>query len=345
MVLGASHVSILKSSPQIYFMNETAMEESRATVNCTCPFVVALTDAEREQLRDSLERVLTSGFDRKSTHYEDAVRRSAIPVKAIAEQVFSSVSPYALIRNLPVERLLGEWQVGAAPLCSSVLVGLTRALGLNHFGYPEEKKGAILQNVHPIAGWEDTLSNAGRVNFNLHVESPFLPRAARPEAAALIAINNEAKTATRVAVVAKINARLTENTIKVLRQPLFSYRHDDSFEINGYTLESPPSPFLKTIDGYEESRCAIFTKAHTTEAELALADWLRAAELEAVDVVLESGDMLVFNNYRCIHGRGVVGGNRWLQRVYGSREPSLINSEDLVSVWHAVSNCDVNHHF
>lgn len=326
-------------------MNTTTLEVPRAAANSTGPLIVALTDAEREQLRDSLEEVLTSGFDREATSYVDAVRRSAVPVRTIADQIFSSASPYAVIRNLPVERLVGDWQVRAAPLTSAVLVGLTRALGMNHFGYPEEKKGAILQNVHPIAGWENTLSNAGRVNFNLHVESPFLPRAARPEAAALIAINNEAKTATRVAVVAKVNARLSEKTLEVLRQPLFSYRHDDSFEINGYTLETPRSPFLKTIDGYEESRCAIFTNAHTPEAELALADWLEAAEVEAVNVVLEAGDMLVFNNYRCIHGRGAVEGRRWLQRVYGSRDTYLADDHDLVSVWRAVGEAGVDHSF
>jgi hypothetical protein len=326
-------------------MNTSTLEAPRPAANSTGPFVIALTDAEREQLRDSLERVLTSGFDRKATSYVDAVHQSAVPVRIIAEQVFSSVTPYAVIRNLPVERLVGDWQVCAAPLTSAVLVGFTRALGLKHFGYPEEKKGAILQNVHPIAGRENTLSNAGRVNFNLHVESPFLPRAARPEAAALIAINNEAKTATRVAVVEKINARLPEATLEVLRQPLFSYRHDDSFEINGYTLKTPRSPFLKTVDGYEESRCAIFTNAHTPEAESALADWLEAAESEAFNVVLEPGDMLVFNNYRCIHGRGAVEGRRWLQRVYGSRDTYLADDHDLVSVWRAVGDVGIDHSF
>lgn len=326
-------------------MNTSTLEASRSAANSSGSFVIALTDAEREQLRNSLEKVLTSGFDPKATSYVDAVHRSAVPVRTIADQVFSSASPYAVIRNLPVERLAVGWQVGTAPLASAVLVGLTRALGLNHFGYPEEKKGAILHDIHPIAGWENTLSNAGRISFNLHVESPFLPRAARPEAAALIAINNDAKTATHVAVVAKINARLPEETLQVLRQPLFSYRHDDSFEINGYTLETPRSPFLKTIDGHEESRCAIFTKAHTLEAERALADWLEAAEMEAINVVLEPGDMLVFNNYRCIHGRGAVEGRRWLQRVYGSRDTYLADDHDLVSVWRAVGEVGIDHSY
>lgn len=326
-------------------MNISTLEAPRTTARKAGPFIAMLTDAEREQLRIWLEQALASGFDRSSTSYADAVHRSAVPVRTIADQVFSSVTPYAVIRNLPIDHLTDGWQVGAAPLTSAVLVGLTHALGLNHFGYPEEKKGAILQNVHPISGWENTLSNAGRISFNLHVESPFLPRAARPEAAALIALNNEAKTATRIAVVANINARLPAETVRTLRQPLFSYRNDDSFEINGYTLETPRSPFLKTIDGYEESRCAIFTKAHSDVAERALAAWLESAEVEAVDVVLQPGDMLVFNNYRCIHGRGAVDGHRWLQRVYGSRDCSLADEQDLVSVWRAAGDIEIDHSF
>ncbi|MFP8779791.1 TauD/TfdA family dioxygenase [Hydrogenophaga sp. RWCD_12] len=326
-------------------MNNHTIEAPRVAGTSTNAFVVTLTDAEKHQLRGALEVLLASGFDRKSIGYVDAVHRSAIPIKALSERIFYSASPYAVIRNLPVETLATDWKVGPAPLTSAVLVGLTRALGLHHFGYPEEKKGAILQDVHPIAGWENTLSNAGRVHFNLHVESPFLPRAARPEAAALMAINNDARTATRVAVVADINARLPQKTLEVLRQPLFSYGQDDSFEINGYALETPRSPFLKTIDGYEESRCAIFTNTHTPEAGKALTEWLSAAEAEAVDVVLEPGDMLVFNNYRCIHGRGAVEGKRWLQRVYGSRDVHLADHRDLVSVWRAVGEIGIDHSF
>lgn len=326
-------------------MNTSTLEAPRTTARKPGSFIVTLTDAEQEHLRIWLEEAVASGFDRGSTRYAEAVHRSAVPVKTIADQIFATVSPYAVIRNLPVDYLPDSWQVGFAPLTSAVLVGLTHALGLRHFGYPEEKKGAILQNVHPIPGWENTLSNAGRISFNLHVESPFLPRAARPEAAALIALNNEARTATRIAVVANINARLPPEIVQTLRQPLFSYRNDDSFEINGYTLETPRSPFLKRIDGYEESRCAIFTKAHSAEAERALTAWLEAAEAEAVDVVLQPGDMLVFNNYRCIHGRGAVEGRRWLQRIYGSRDCPLADKQDLVSVWRAAGEREIDHSF
>lgn len=296
-------------------------------------------------MREEMIEALKPGFDRLNASYAEIVKRSAVPITALHERVFESNRPFGIVRNLPVDSLPSQWAVGPSDLTAAVLVGITQAIGLRHFGYPEEKDGAILQDVHPISGWENTLSNAGRIEFNLHVESPFLPRPARPEAAALIALNNDAGAATRIAVVAEVNATLPPSIVETLRQPLFSYRHDESFAINGYTLQTPRSPFLKCVDGFEESRCAIYTQAHSEEAKLAVAAWMEAADAAVIDVVLEPGDMLIFNNRRCVHGRGAVEGRRWLKRVYGSRKCELTDTRDLLSVWTAVGSAQVDHSF
>lgn len=307
--------------------------------------VATLEDGVRDRLRAEFQIALQSGFDRRERRYMEIVSRVGVPIDRLSDRVFQSRRPFAVLRNLPVDPLPEQWEVGPAPLTEAVLVGITHALGLRHFGYPEEKNGAILQDVHPISGWEQTLSNAGRIKFNLHVESPFLPRAARPEAAALIALNNEANTATRLAVVEEINSKLPVEIIERLRQPLFTYKHDDSFSMNGYTLHTPCSPFLKEIGGFEESRCGIYTRANGREAEKAVAAWQEVAEAVALDVVLKPGDILVFNNHRCVHGRGAVEGRRWLKRVYGSRHCNIVDENDLVSVWKAVGASDIDHSF
>lgn len=162
---------------------------------------------------------------------------------------------------------------------------------------------------------------------------------------ALLALNNESATPTRVAVVREINQMLPTSIVNVLRNPDFSYRHDDSFETNGYTLITPSSSFLSTIEGYEESRCAIFTNCHTKQAEIALCEWMKAAETVAEDIILHPGELLLFNNYRCVHGRGEVSGNRWLKRVYGSRASNLIDNQNLISIWEIASNTTINHDF
>jgi hypothetical protein len=306
---------------------------------------ITLTDEDRVALSDSIGLLLETPFDRTSKTYADAVLKSALPVQTIHDCLFNSRLPFCIVRNLPVDTFGTNGKPTAHDLTSAILVGITHAIGLNHFGYPEEKDGAILQDVHPIEGWEDTLSNAGRILFNLHVESPFLPRAARPEAAALIAINNDAQSATRIAIVEQINHALAPEVIETLRKPLFTYRHDQSFAVNGYTLISPPSPFLKTIDGFEESRCAIFTNALNSQAGAAVHAWKQKAEETAFNLVLNPGEMLIFNNYRCVHGRDAVTGRRWLKRVYGSRTLDLADDADLVSVWSAVGSPSTDHAF
>jgi hypothetical protein len=306
---------------------------------------IKLSDKDKEALSDQMGLLLETPFDRNSKTYADAILKSAIPIQAIQDCLFNSSLPFCIVRNLPVDTFGSNGKPTAHDLTSAVLVGITHAIGLDHFGYPEEKDGAILQDVHPIEGWEDTLSNAGRILFNLHVESPFLPRAARPEAAALIAINNDAQSATRIAIVEQINSALAPEVIETLRQPLFTYRHDQSFSVNGYTLISPPSPFLKTIDGFEESRCAIFTNALNAQAEAAVQAWKQKAEETAFNLVLNPGELLIFNNYRCVHGRDAVTGRRWLKRVYGSRVVDLADDAGLVSVWSAVGSTSTDHSF
>lgn len=305
----------------------------------------SINDHSREKIRKELKTALSNGFDRRNPRYSEIISLSDLPIRFLHEQIFSSERPFAILKNLPIDTLSNEWEIGPAPIAEALLVGITQALGLHHFGYPEEKNGEILQDVFPISGLENTLSNAGRIKFNLHVESPFLPRIARPEAAALLALNNEAKTATRIAIVEEINSQLPKETVETLCQPYFTYRQDDSFSTNRYTLHTPPSPFLKKIDGLSESRCAIYTITNNMQAERALNAWMEVAEASALNIVLKPGELLIFNNYRCVHGRGSVEGRRWLKRIYGSRHCPLADKNDMVSIWNAISTHQTEHSF
>jgi hypothetical protein len=299
--------------------------------------VHTLTPAECENLRSRLQA------SPAGSACIDAVRASALPLEQIGAALFGGDIPFCLLRNLPVDALAQSWTVGTAPLASDLLVGVTAALGLTNFGYVEEKNGAILQNVHPIAGAEHTQSNAGRVAFHMHVESPFLPRPARPEVGALICLNNDSATPTRIVTVELVKRQLSAAHLLALRQPDFRLRHDQSFDINGYTL-TVDSALLKEIDGRDETRCGVYVDGLHPVAQEAVDAWKRAADAVALDLVLAPGDLLLFNNYRCMHGRGAVEGQRWLKRVYSTRDRGLL-SDGLISVWHAVGARDIDHSF
>jgi hypothetical protein len=299
--------------------------------------VHTLDAAERDALRARLQAGPAGVACR------EAVEASALPLERIGATLFGGDVPFCLLRNLPVDALAQDWAVGPAPLASSLLVGVTAALGLANFGYVEEKNGAILQDVHPIGGAEQTQSNAGRVAFHMHVESPFLPRAARPEVGALICLNNDSAAPTRIATVDLVKRQLSAAHLVALRQPDFRLRHDQSFDVNGYTL-TVDSALLKEIDGRDETRCGVHVDGLHPAAQAAVDAWKRAADAVALDLVLEPGDLLLFNNYRCMHGRGAVEGRRWLKRVYSTRDTRLL-SDRLISMWRAVGARDIDHSF
>ncbi|SFV14407.1 TauD/TfdA family dioxygenase [Pseudoduganella namucuonensis] len=305
--------------------------------------VHTLDGAERDALRARLRAAAAGGAAPARGACREAVEASALPLERIGATLSGGDIPFCLLRNLPVDALAQQWTVGPAPLASGLLLGVTAALGLTNFGYHEEKNGAILQDVHPIAGAEDSQSNAGRVAFHMHVESPFLPRAARPEVGALICLNNETATPTRIATVELVKRQLSARHVLALRQPDFRLRHDQSFEVNGYTL-SVTTALLKEVDGRDETRCGIYAEGAHAAAQEAVDAWKRAADAVALDLVLEPGDLLLFNNYRCVHGRGAVEGRRWLKRVYSTRDTSLL-SEGLISVWRAMAARHIDHSF
>jgi hypothetical protein len=64
-----------------------------------------------------------------------------------------------------------------------------------------------------------------------------------------------------------------------------------------------------------------------------------------MNVVLEPGQLLIFNNRRCLHGRGPVEGKRWIKRIYGTDDRSLVGEDGLIDVWNALSKTVIDHSF
>ncbi len=317
----------------------TAMNNEN-TENC-----YTLADNEREELRAVLTEENRSGFDRKNPNFASAMRASNIPVEKIRKQLFETEEPFFILKNLPVDQPKTKFEVSEAPYASAILAGLTASVGLRNFGYYEEKKGAILHDVFPIAGEENKHSNSGRIEFGYHVDNPFLPRIGRPEVLALISINNDAMTATHLMTVGKFKEFIPKETLAVLRESIFDFRHADSFDLNGYRVFATGSPTIKNVDGYDEIRCAVFTVSENDRAKSAIADFKQAAATHSRKIVLKPGELLIFNNHRCVHGRGEVGGWRWLKRIYGTRDDSLIDERDQMSVWNILSSKEVDRSF
>jgi L-asparagine oxygenase len=187
------------------------------------------------------------------------------------------------------------------------------------FGYLEERAGAIIHDVRPMPGQEQTQSSLGKAAFDAHSDVAFLPPAARPEFLSLFCIENEGRTATLVWDLDRLLAALPERIIGLLSQPIFQQIPPLTFQA---ALGAGPLPGHRILDGGTVAYSAQGTRAgDTAESREALAAFESAIErTEPERVALEPGSLLILDNLRSLHGREKICGARWLQRIYSRRD-------------------------
>jgi hypothetical protein len=305
----------------------------------------SLSPVESQRLLEAFEQRGADPLELKASRYADIILNSSIPVGRIKQALWSSNAPYFVVNNLRLDALGANWEIGETPIASRVLLAMLGALGLSAFGYRQEKKGQILHDMFPIPGAERTFSNAGRVPFELHTENPYLPRAARPGVLVLMALNNSSRTATQLATADDIVEGLSVEGRRALMQSTFSFRQSDSFELNGYAVHATKTPILKIVDGHNELRWGITTASSEREGQEAISEFRAVSQKKAFDVVLEPGQLLIFNNKRCVHGRGAVEGLRWIKRVYGTDVMDCVGDDGLIDVWATLSDKKLDHSF
>src|ERR1044072_8442968 len=120
---------------------------------------------------------------------------------------------------------------------------------------------------------------------------------------------------------------------KSFTRPVFSFGCPESYDIDGReSLWSAPRSILDTGENGElevalpstdvrvdlELTAEIDTHIEALEAALAAAPRRQ--------VSLEAGEILVISNRRCLHGRPAIEAERWLKRVYLSRDLSGLES-------------------
>lgn len=209
----------------------------------------------------------------------------------------------------------------AVPAATAVLIGLQ--LG-EVVAYRAEKSGALVQNVVPVQGREESQSNAGSVPLQLHVENAFHPQ--RPDYVGLICLRNDhAKSAgTLVSSVRNALVLLEPEDREVLREPRFMTVPPPSFQavpgvspaaasVHPALLGSPDDPNV----------CVDFNATRPLDVEAERA-WERLQLVlgdVATSLVLQSGEMAFVDNRVVLHGRTQFtprydGRDRWLQRIY-----------------------------
>jgi L-asparagine oxygenase len=195
-------------------------------------------------------------------------------------------------------------------------------------GYADEKRGALVHEVHPVRNEEHRIENSGAVAFDFHTENVHHPL--RPDFLGLLCLrqDHEAVAATRVASVREARGRLTDEQVAALRRREFLSLYPTSFTRHRPDRRRPESGPHPVLFGPPDSPFMRFnshnTRATTDAGRDALAALAVALEAVSRDLVLAPGELVILDNHVAAHGRSAFrprfdGTDRWLRRFYSLR--------------------------
>jgi len=197
------------------------------------------------------------------------------------------------------------------------------------FGHPvsyiQEQEGQLVQNIVPVHKTEtQQISTSSKVELALHTETAFHPY--KPDYVMLLCLRGDPKAVTTYANVEDIFKKLDLWVIATLQKKWFTTNIDISFRTKGQKDKNIPISVLeKTEDGYNFIYDYTFVKANDELGRAALDKLHKAVQESIQEIVLETGDLLVIDNNKTIHGRKPFqarydGTDRWVQRILVRKE-------------------------
>jgi L-asparagine oxygenase len=234
-------------------------------------------------------------------------------------------APFSLLSRLPLGEIpptpLAAGHANKADRTSeSTLLGAAQLLG-EPVGYSQEHGGDIVQDLFPLASSVGRqLSTSSGVELAFHTETAFHPH--RPHYLLLLCLRGDANAATTLCSVEAIVGELSEPTIAVLSEPRFRCGVDESFGA-GPPWVTPPHAVLAARP--RGTHTLLFDGELTFGidriADAAIAEMNAAIARARTSVTLATGDLLVVDNHRAVHGRSPFtarfdGTDRWLQRTF-----------------------------
>jgi len=197
------------------------------------------------------------------------------------------------------------------------------------FGFPvsyiQEQNGVTIQNIVPVHKTENQqISTSSKVELEMHTETAFHPY--KPDYVMLFCLRGDPNAVTTYANLFEILKTLEPNTRKVLKKKIFTTNVDISFRLNGEQDQQIPISIVGEKDGkLTLTYDSYYVRGINEEANNALVSLRSAIKQCTIDIVLQSGDLLVIDNNNTIHGRREFqprydGTDRWVQRVLVRKE-------------------------
>lgn len=186
--------------------------------------------------------------------------------------------------------------------------------------YKQEQSGRLTQHIFPIQKKETLqISSSSKIDLQLHTESAFHPYA--PSFVILMCLREDLNAATTFATVEDIIASLDEETLFYLKEPLFVTAIDESFRTHGEPNKNILLPILtEKEDNLQICFDEFYMRGKTLQAQEALDKLLEAIKKNTKEIILQTGDVLIFDNRKLVHGRRSFkarydGTDRWLLRM------------------------------
>lgn len=206
--------------------------------------------------------------------------------------------------------------------------------------YKQEQEGRLIQNILPVHKTEyEQISTSSKVDLALHTETAFHPY--RPDYVLLLCLRGDPNAITTYANVEDIVSKLDLWVLAALQKKWFTTNIDISFRTNGEKdVDIPISVLQKTENGYNFIYDFTFVKGMDPLATAALDKLHEAVASSIQDIVLETGDLLVIDNNKTIHGRRQFqpkydGTDRWVQRILVRKqlpEKEYLLQENMIDV-------------
>jgi L-asparagine oxygenase len=200
-------------------------------------------------------------------------------------------------------------------------------------GYIQEQNGQIIQNIVPVHKTEyQQISTSSKTELALHTETAFHPY--KPDYVVLFCLRGDPEAVTTYANLSDILKHISPETKNILKSKMFTTGIDLSFRTNGEEDQEIPISIIGESDGMLTfTYDATVMKPNGDLARSALEELEGAIPKCIKEIVLKTGDLLVIDNRKTIHGRKPFqarydGTDRWVQRVLVRKELPPIDQRD-----------------
>ncbi|MCZ4099174.1 TauD/TfdA family dioxygenase [Streptomyces sp. H39-C1] len=214
-----------------------------------------------------------------------------------------------------------ETEPGFAINDAQVLHGLYGALLGEPIGFTSQRAGSIYNTIAPMPHLAEisNSSSGSKFDFGFHVEDAFHP--ARPDFLGLACMRNDEQAGTTVSCVDGID-NLKPEERDALFAPRFNIGHNPIHETSGTVEENwQPIFFGRRERPYVRVNFAALDLADYSGVERGALQRLKEyLEENKATLVLQAGEFVYVDNFRCVHARDAyeplpAGKSRWLSRV------------------------------